>query len=339
MIVNIIAYSKQGCKTARRVMAHYKDKSVTAYTMARFDYDDFEDIVPKSDAFYEALFNSSDAFIFIGSCGIAVRKIAPLIRSKDTDPAVLVIDELGTFVIPLLSGHIGGANAMALALSKTLGSTPVVTTATDINKKFAVDSWATKKSYAISDIKKIKVISAEILECDVPLHSEFPVNGKLPNGLKLADTGDIGVYIGVKKNEPFKTTLRLIPKALHLGIGCKRDTPEHKIETAVTKVFEQHNLDLRAVKQVRSIDIKSNEKGLLDYCNTHDFKIDFYDAETLNQLEGDFTCSEFVKRITGVDSVCERSAMMAADHFIQRKFSLDGVTVAVGIETTEVTFE
>ena len=147
MRVSVFAFSRQGCRTARRVMEFFGSNSVSAYTMERFGEDGFVAIGSPSRAFYGDIFNRSDAIVFVGSAGIAVRKIAPYVRDKTTDPAVVSIDELGKFVIPLLSGHIGGANDLALKIADELGATPVITTATDINHKFSVDTWAARNGY------------------------------------------------------------------------------------------------------------------------------------------------------------------------------------------------
>lgn len=106
-------------------------------------------------------FAQSDAIIFIGACGIAVRSIAPFVSSKKTDPAVVVIDEQGKFAISLLSGHIGGANELTEEISNLLHATPVITTATDINNKFAVDVFAKTNGCYISDMTMAKEISAK----------------------------------------------------------------------------------------------------------------------------------------------------------------------------------
>ncbi|MBQ4353489.1 MAG: cobalamin biosynthesis protein CbiG, partial [Clostridia bacterium] len=115
------------------------------------------------------LFTEHDALIFIGACGIAVRDIAPHLKNKTVDPAVLVLDDQGKFVIPILSGHIGGANALACHLAEKLGAFPVITTATDGNGKFSCDTWAVTHNCAISSMKTAKDISAAILTADVPV--------------------------------------------------------------------------------------------------------------------------------------------------------------------------
>lgn len=134
----MFTFSRGGCATARRILAALPEKAWMCYTMPRFEEPGF---LPLDKAVYGACFSSMDALIFVGACGIAVREIAPYVKSKKTDPAVVCIDEAGRFVIPLLSGHIGGANALAVKLAEKLGGTAVVTTATDVRGKFSVDAW------------------------------------------------------------------------------------------------------------------------------------------------------------------------------------------------------
>ena len=149
MNLAIFAYSHTGCGTARRVLAALPEAHAKCYAVPRLEEAGF---LPLEKAVYGAAFSEMDALIFVGAAGIAVREIAPYVRDKRTDPAVLCLDERANFVIPLLSGHIGGANALARRLAAALGATAVVTTATDVNGKFSVDTWATERGCAISDI-------------------------------------------------------------------------------------------------------------------------------------------------------------------------------------------
>lgn len=339
MKIAVFAYSRQGCKTARRVMEALAEENLQAYTMARFTEPGFQPIQRPAKPFYGAVFRDVDAMIFVGSAGIAVREIAPHVRDKATDPGVIVMDELGTFVISLLSGHIGGANALASSLAKTLGAIPVITTATDINKRFSVDAWAAKNGYLIDNLSRAKAVSAAILERDVPLHCDYPIVTDLPKGVIPGNSGDVGISISVHRKEPFEKTLGLIPRILHLGIGCRRGTESSVIAEAVAGVLKEHNIDPRAVKTVASIDLKAEEAGLLEFCNQQKLPVAFYSAEELKNVSGEFTPSAFVQSITGVDNVCERSALMGAQELIVRKTACNGVTVAVAAEHLEVRFE
>lgn len=332
----VFAFSRQGCKTAGRITACFRNRECRAYTMERFVQDGF---LPLEESVYQDAFSWADVLIFVGACGIAVRKIAPYIRDKRTDPAVVCVDELGKFVVPLLSGHIGGANELAWKLATELNSTPVITTATDINHKFSVDAWAVKHDFEISDMNVAKSVSAEILENDVPMLSDFPINEELPNGVVDGFRGNLGIYLTYQKREPFTHTLRLMPKVLHLGIGCRRGTGKAAIAEAVDSVLMENGIDPRAVRCAASIDLKAEEQGLLEFCEERKWPITFCSAEELLTIEGDFTPSEFVQSVTGVDNVCERAALMGAKELIVKKTARNGVTVAVAAEYLEVRFE
>lgn len=335
MTGSLFAFSRQGCETVRRIQAVCPEIVWQSYTMERFGEADFSPITPKC---YGESFASSELLVFVGSCGIAVRKIAPYVRDKRTDPAVVCVDEKGTFAISLLSGHIGGANAWTRRIAGALNAIPVITTATDVNRKFSVDTWASENGCAISSMKCAKMVSAAILERNVPLKSDFPISGELPSGLVPGDAGEVGIYLTVTDKTPFAQTLRLIPRVLHLGIGCRRGTTAEAIGEAVEQVFRENGLDIRAVREATSIDLKRDEEGLLAFCKEQGIPIRFYTAEELESVPGDFTPSPFVQKVTGVDNVCERAALAAADRLIVKKTACHGVTVAVATEKWEVHF-
>ena len=338
MRIAVFAYSRRGCALARRVLAALPDAEGECYTLPRFEEAGFRPIPQPSRPFYGELFGTMDALIFVGAAGIALRSVAPHVRSKKTDPAVLCLDELGTWVIPLLSGHIGGANALARTLGSALGAQCVITTATDVNRRFSVDTWATENGYALSSMAAAKAVSAAILEGDVPFLSDLPVLTEPAPGLTPGEKGSVGVYIGWEIKEPFDTTLRLVPKVLHLGVGCRRGTEEEAIRTAVEGTLAAVGIDPAAIRCAASIDLNKDEGGLLAFCEHKAWPIAFYSAEELKALPGDFTPSEFVAKVTGVDNVCERAALMGAEKLILHKTAVNGVTVALAAEKTEVRF-
>ena len=319
MKIAIFAYSRGGCAAARRVRAVLAEAETVCYAVPRLEEAGF---LPLAKDIYRERFSSMDALIFIGACGIAVREIAPYLVSKKTDPAVLCIDEKMQFVIPLLSGHIGGANDPA----------------TDVNGNFAADAWAAKNGCAISSMLLAKKVAAEILERDVPLVSDFPIKGALPGGIVEKTQGALGIVIGYCTKEPFAETLRLTPRVLRVGIGCRRGTAQETIEAAVAAVLSAHQLDPSAVKGVYSIDLKQQEAGLLAACAKHNWPTVFYTAEELRSVPGEFTDSPFVQEMTGVGNVCERAAMRGAEKLLVKKTAVDGVTVAVAAEHWEVSF-
>ena len=282
-----------------------------------------------------------DALVFIGSCGIAVRAIAPFLTNKTGDPAVIVIDEGATFVVSLLSGHIGGANDLAVGLARFLGATPVVTTATDIHGVFAIDAWAARRGYAIANPERIKTVSARLLAGEtVRLQSDFPIAGNLPAGIVLCGAGaNITVTHETGKNAE---TLRLIPPVLTLGVGCKAGTGEKTIQQAFASLLEKAGCHASAVARVCSIDLKAKEAGLLAFCQRHDLPFVTFSAAELMEVPGDFTASAFVRQVTGADNVCERSAVLGSGEngrLLAGKTTANGVALALAIAPVTLEFD
>ncbi len=284
-----------------------------------------------------------DLIVFVGAAGIAVRAVAPYLAGKAFDPAVLVIDEAGRFVIPILSGHIGGANALAQRLADGLGAQAVITTATDGRAAFAVDSWAAAHGCAVVDPQNIKHVSGALLRGEpVGLRSDFLVEGRLPAQVTLDGTPDSGFVIGFDtKAAPFAHTLHLVPRVVFLGIGCRRGTDVQTIEKAVQAVLDSAGVPWEAVRGVASIDVKQNEPGLLRCCEAHGLPLTVFSAETLQAVSGDFTPSDFVARTVGVDNVCERAAVCAAagGALLCRKTAQNGVTTALAQQDFRACFE
>ena len=135
----------------------------------------------------KVVMEASDALLFVGAAGIAVRAIAPHVASKATDSAVVVIDEAGRFAVPLLSGHLGGANELAQTVARAVGAIPVITTATDVRGVWAVDTWARCAGLAVSNPEAIKRVSARLLSGGrVALYSDMPISGQPPEGVDIA---------------------------------------------------------------------------------------------------------------------------------------------------------
>ncbi|MBQ7760204.1 MAG: cobalt-precorrin 5A hydrolase [Acidaminococcaceae bacterium] len=287
----------------------------------------------------EAAFKDCQAIVFVGSVGIAVRSIAPFLKSKLLDPAVVSVDERGKFIIPLIAGHIGGANELARVLAAHLGGQACVTTATDVNGLFAVDEWAARNRMVICSLKAAKDFAAALVHDDVVgLYSDFPVTKPLPRNIEL--TSEKGKYlVGMavtldKMAQPFLTTVRLLPKIVHLGIGCRRNTPLENIEALVLPQLERLKIDKRCVVSIASVDLKQDEAGLLAFAEKYKWRSQFYSADALSRVEGNFTPSDFVKSVVGVSNVCERSAVKASGggRLLLPKTSLDGVTLAIAVE-------
>ncbi len=332
--------------------------------------------------YVQSEFARSDALIFVCAAGIAVRMIAPCLKHKSKDPAVLVIDEGMNYCIPILSGHLGGANELARTISAGLGTVPVITTASDIAGLTAADMFAKSLGLVITDFEKAKILTKALLDGEkIGVVNEAPdvvslEEGDLPDGYMMSDgryhseksgdnsssdkytaglsavnrpqTDEAGyakrIRITYKKSEDEDVTgdqkntviLDLVPRCLTVGIGCRRGTGREKIGAAIDRCFGLHNLNKSAIERIASIDLKSDEEGLLDHCNDEGLPCTFYSADRLNKVEGDFTGSDFVSEVTGVDNVCERSAVAEGGRLIVKKEAYDGVTLAVAVRSDVV---
>lgn len=272
-------------------------------------------------------FASCDALIFVGAAGIAVRSVAPHISSKATDPAVICIDETGRWVIPILSGHLGGANALARRLAALTGGEAVITTATDLNGLFAVDLWAKAQDMAVLQPERIKHVSAKILRGEtITVNCPYPIVGIAPELVQCGRPGDVLVSYLVCDTD----ALQLVPHVLTLGIGCRRGTGADTLEAAFREFCAERGIIPEAIEGAATIDLKWDEAGLLTFCEAHGWPLRFYSAQELRGAPGDFTASAFVKAATGVDNVCERSATQASGgRLIEKKYACNGVTFAL----------
>lgn len=277
-------------------------------------------------------FSHADALVFVGAAGIAVRAIAPHLQSKATDPAVVAVDEAGRFAIPLASGHLGGANRLARRIAAVCGGTPVITTATDVNGRFAVDEWARVQGFRLLDVGRIRAVSGKLLAGGtVTVASRWPVAGAPPEGVALAD-GDGPADVSLSLSGTDTGALRLVPPIAVLGVGCRRGASRESLEQALAAVLEAGDVCAAAVRGVATIDLKQNEPGLAEFCRAHGWPLTVFSAAQLQNAPGEFTPSDFVRRVTGVDNVCERAAVLAAGgKLILKKQAGNGVTMALAL--------
>ena len=275
-------------------------------------------------------FAPGTGLVYVGACGIAVRAVAPHLRSKETDPAVVAVDEQGHFAVPLVAGHLGGANALARAIAAACGAVPVLTTATDAAGRFPIDDWARAQGCAVADPHKIKAVSARLLDGQgVRLYSDWPIRGQPPPEVRLTGRKE-DCDAALTLTDP-GSPLWLVPRVLALGVGCRRGTPARTIEAAWQALAAGRGLCPKSVCVVCSIDRKADEPGLLEFCRSHGWPLATYTAAQLRDAPGSFTPSAFVAQTVGVDNVCERAAVLGAQggDLLVPKQAGAGVTLAV----------
>lgn len=285
-------------------------------------------------------FADSDALVFIGATGIAVRAIAPHVRDKFSDPAVVSVDEAGQFAVPMLSGHVGGANDLAREVAAAIGARAVVSTATDVNGLFAVDEWARKQGLALVERQIAKEVSACLLDGGtVGFASDIAVEGALPFGVEEGPH-ELGIKVGLDTADcPFAHTLHLVPRAVTVGVGCKRGTDAAALEAFVRGALASAHVSPAAVARVASIDVKRDEEAVLALARALGCEPVFYSAEQLAAVEGIFASSDFVRAAVGVDNVCERAAVAGGARLIGGKEAHEGMTVAFGQDEASVRFD
>ena len=353
--IALIAFTKRGCVLAQRLadgLSCWQEGSGVRTTVSgpvRFAGDLGISAYESLGTWTAEAFSRADALVYVGATGIAVRAIAPHVRDKFTDPAVVSVDEAGRFAVPLLSGHVGGANGLARAVADVCGGQAVVSTATDVNSLFAVDEWAARLGFAIVERTMAKLVSAQLLEgATVGFASDFKLDFQLPGGVvdfgsasdapaEEDDRPAVGFAVALNDTcRPFAQTLHVVPRIVTVGAGCRRATDPSVFARAVDEALARANVSVHAVKALASIDLKRDEPAIVELARLRKWPTRFYSADELNAVPGSFEASEFVRRTVGVDNVCERAALAEGGTLVLGKQAGDGVTVALALDCNAI---
>jgi len=293
-----------------------------------------------------ALWTEVDALVMIMASGIVVRIIAPLLKSKETDPAVVVMDDAGKFAISLLSGHLGGANELAERCAFLSGARPVITTATDANNLPSFDMLAKEQGWVIEDITRVKVLNSLLLDgepiavvdCTGQARCWFHGRGNLiffDTFSEAVASNARGFLFITNRHLPPQSQpdnlLILRPRNLVLGIGCNRGTPAEEIEEFVGMHLRRIFLSLKSVSCIASAMAKQDEAGLLDYAGRHGIRLAFYESEELNRVAVPSKSSAHALAAIGATGVAEPAALLAAEggRLLLEKVKSANVTLAV----------
>jgi cobalt-precorrin 5A hydrolase len=332
----------QGLALARRIQQHRTVELFASQRLAEEsnagDASSFERL---ADALAEQ-FNRYTGHIFIMATGIVVRCIAPLLRHKTIDPAVVVMDDRGRFVISLVSGHLGGANRLTRQVAELLGATPVITTATDVNEKPAIDILAQEQVLAIENPEAIKTVNMAILN-GKPIAVYDPgdwLHRRIPEAVRLSKeqmenrlppSVSAGVWIDDTIGDIPPGFLVLRPPSLVAGIGCNRHTPAQEISELLLTVMDRFGLAVKSLTSIASIDLKSDEIGLCEIAEKMKLPLQFFSKDELARVESVPTPSSMVAKHIGVPSVCEAAAILASRNgrLIVPKHNTRNVTVAI----------
>jgi cobalt-precorrin 5A hydrolase len=329
----IIAITQNGLLLAKALKSHFP-KSVI-YTLPKWCDNDTVGIDGELVTFTGQLMALHRTLVFVMATGIVVRCVAKHLVDKTTDAAVVVLDEKGQFAISLLSGHLGGANAVAAQIAEKIHAVPVITTASDVQGVPSVDMIAKAHNLIVESMADAKHITAMAVNGQqiafsnrtlLPLPTYFANNNAEAKALGLVI---VSHQLVITENRPYA---RLIPRNIIIGIGCKRGVPGKNIIAFINEVFERCNIHPRSIRQLASIDIKADEPGIHETADYFGTRAVFIDKADIEEIEGQFASSPFVKAHVGVSGVCEPAAFIAGGkqgRFISQKQSKEGMTLAI----------
>ena len=322
--VAIISITKNGDKIMNTILRD-----------GRYEYVPYRSAVSKKEKMsniVKDIFDDVDAIVFTCSLGICVRVIAPFIKSKKTDPAVVCIPNGGLMAISVLSGHLGGANKLATELAGILGAQPIITTATDIMGIKAPDIIAKENGLYIdsmADCKKISSIlvdSGEVAILDEdgiikePGYKEYNENERYEGIITITNKAD----------RYYDNCLKLIRRNIVLGIGCRKNYDPEQMKTQVLDKLKEMNLHEKSIAVVCSIDIKAQEPAIMELSKYFGVPYKTFTAKQILKVENLFKVSEFVKSAIGVGAVAEPCVYLAGAEIIMHKVSMDAMTLAIG---------
>lgn len=281
-----------------------------------------------------------EGFIFISASGIAVRMIHPYIKDKKTDPGVLVIDDMGKFVISLLSGHIGGANELTSYVANKIGATPVISTASDSRGIDSVDLFAKDNNYFIEDIGSLTKITAHMVNGkSIGFYTEDGQGIKYDKVIFISDLNSIpkdleGLIIvssklDIKKPDLLYTILR--PKVINIGIGARKDIKTSLVIEAIENALKEKGLSKNSIRSIGTVDVKAEEKGIIKGAEYFKSPLKIFTREEIRLVQDKFQKSQFVEDTLGVTSVSEPCAYLLGGKIILSKYRYKGVTVSLAI--------
>ncbi|PWC13637.1 cobalt-precorrin 5A hydrolase [Brenneria roseae subsp. americana] len=342
--IAVFCLTPGGVRLAQRLRAHLSP--LTCFTSEKLREPGF---IAFNDSFGDTLrdaFKHYAALVVIGAAGITVRTIAPLLNDKLTDPAVVVIDERGQHVISLLSGHVGGANALTCHLAGLLGADPVITTATDVNQMAALDSLATQLDAGMRDFRHaVKTVNQMLVSeqkvglwWDAPLHDErdrCDVRGFIPvANLEALPTLDALVCVSLRDSLPELPLpmYKLVPRRVVAGIGCRRNTALPTLVALLSQQLAENHFDPLSLRAIGSVTIKKDEPALHQLAQRWQVSVEWFSVEALRRHEARFPSSEFVRQTIGVGSVSQPVAwLMSEGQLVGNTLRRQGVTITLGV--------
>ena len=327
MRIAILAITNQGRNTASRLKAELPSTELLIC----------HEGVKKS---IEEAWGEYDCLICVMATGIVVRCISGLLDSKFVDPAVVVVDERGKYAISLLSGHIGGANKVVRMLAEKCGTEPVITTASDVSGHSAVDMWAVENNLSIANRDRLSPTSLKLLNSgSVNVYQEHQYITKLPADFRFVSSKNEADILISTDHVIDDNYLHLVPKCLFVGFGCRRGVEADEFQQVLDELSVNLNMSLEAIAGIGSIDLKCDEKGLLEIAKIHSWPVKFFTKEQINDICPSVIKTKVFKKV-GVYGVCEPAAILAASQdsvpgrLLVGKIKWERITAAIAIKAS-----
>jgi cobalt-precorrin 5A hydrolase len=325
--VAIVCITKNGINISRRI----REKIPTASIYAQSKHKDSSDGIiwfeKNTKIMIEEIFKEYESIICIFSLGAVIRLISNLLKDKKTDPAVIVIDDKANFVISALSGHLGGANSLTKSIAEFLNSTPVITTAADVNETIAVDLLGSDFKWRIENFENVTKVSAHMVnEEKIGVYQDAGEtrwwNKELPKNVTILDNIDdlksndfkAGLIISDRIiTDPLIVNKSVIyrPKSLVVGLGFHWDTTLEEIEDGILKVLEENRLSLLSIRNLSTLNRGKSPTSLASFSDKHGIPLEFYDKEKLDKIMVP-NPSDVVKKYEGTSSVSEASSILSS---------------------------
>lgn len=351
----LIAITKHGVGHARALKAALPGSELWVSEKQKALAPDADGTFATIKDFTAGAWSAYDGLVYVVSLGAVVRTIAPFLKSKDEDPAVVVVDDARRYAISVLSGHVGGANALTESVAGALGALAVVTTASDVRSTIAVDILGRELGWTLEDKDNVTPVSAAVVnerpvalvqECgekgwwnrpgplppNISVHSSVAAaraQGAFEAWLLVSDRSTAALKADLGPDWGRSVVYR--PKSLCLGMGCDAGADLGEALQLVTGVLEEAGLSEKSVACVASIDLKSGEEALLGLAAHFGAPTRFFTRDELNAKGVLSPVNPVVEKYTGAVGVSEPSAMLAAgaDTLVVRKRKSVRVTLAV----------
>lgn len=349
MSIAIIAITRNGAKLATTVWNGLGD-AAQIHVLRKYAGQAGKGALPFGEGelagLMARLWPAVHGIVCIMASGIVVRMIAPLLQGKDTDPAIVVMDEAGKFAISLLSGHLGGANDLAERCAFICGARPVITTATDVNALPSFDLLAKEQGWIIEDLSRIKTLNSLLLDGE-PIavvdttnlvRGYFHGRGKLHffdtfvAGLRSSAKGFLFVTNSVVPPQLQSDALLVLrPRNLVLGIGCNSGTGQDEIMAVITTQLKRLFLSARSIACIATADAKRSEPGLVAVAAALDLPLRCYSSLELNGVTVPSPPSAHALQAIGATGVAEPAALLASHGgtLLLQKVKDGNVTLAI----------